>query len=376
MDEAGLLDLIYDAALAPERWVTALEGLADLVRGNAANLTRFDLLTGVGPVIAARSDPANFAVYLKDFAHQNPLNNVADTGAYARGWRPRILADPEWMPREDFERTAYYNDFLRPLDRDAILMVRLALANNEVSVINIFRSQAAGSFGSVDIDLAGRLHGHLIRAFELCRKLEARRTLDDGLASVFEASPHAFFLLDARGRILTANAAAETLLRRDSGLSSRDGRINAISAKDARRLEGLIARAGHPDRDLRCAGSLTLQTASRATPLSMVLMPVTGRGQAMFETAPAVIACVSDLETGLSPSAARLHDLFHLTPAEARLALALLAGDTVREAAERLSISVNTASVHLARIFDKTGVNRQSALIRLLMRAADPIAQA
>jgi DNA-binding CsgD family transcriptional regulator len=64
-----------------------------------------------------------------------------------------------------------------------------------------------------------------------------------------------------------------------------------------------------------------------------------------------------------------LRELFGLTPAESRLALALFEGASLAEAAEGLTISRFTAQNHLARIFEKTGANRQATLIKLMMRA-------
>ena len=56
-------------------------------------------------------------------------------------------------------------------------------------------------------------------------------------------------------------------------------------------------------------------------------------------------------------------------PLNFRLALALFEGASLTEAAEGLKISRFTAQNHLARIFEKTGVNRQAVLIKLMMRA-------
>ena len=66
----------------------------------------------------------------------------------------------------------------------------------------------------------------------------------------------------------------------------------------------------------------------------------------------------------------RLRDLLALTAAEARVAEALFEGATPREAAEAFGISYNTVHVHLGRVFRKTGTNRQSQLMRLMVRAA------
>jgi pimeloyl-ACP methyl ester carboxylesterase/DNA-binding CsgD family transcriptional regulator len=59
-------------------------------------------------------------------------------------------------------------------------------------------------------------------------------------------------------------------------------------------------------------------------------------------------------------------DTFGLTPAEARLAACLKDGLSLKEAAEKLGLSVNTVRNQVKSVFEKLGVNRQSDLIRHL----------
>src|SRR5262245_2313490 len=54
---------------------------------------------------------------------------------------------------------------------------------------------------------------------------------------------------------------------------------------------------------------------------------------------------------------------FGLTPAEARLALQLVAGEPLRSAAAKLGISYETARTELKNIFSKTGTCRQAELV-------------
>ena len=54
---------------------------------------------------------------------------------------------------------------------------------------------------------------------------------------------------------------------------------------------------------------------------------------------------------------------FDLTPAEARLALHLVAGETLRSAAVKLSITYETARSQLKNIFKKVGTHRQAELV-------------
>lgn len=57
---------------------------------------------------------------------------------------------------------------------------------------------------------------------------------------------------------------------------------------------------------------------------------------------------------------------FDLTPAERRLCEILLRGSSLKESADMLEISFETARQRLKAIFHKTGTHRQSELIALM----------
>jgi DNA-binding CsgD family transcriptional regulator len=65
----------------------------------------------------------------------------------------------------------------------------------------------------------------------------------------------------------------------------------------------------------------------------------------------------------------RLRCHFDLTLAEARLALHLVTGETLRSAAAKLSITYETARTSLKNIFRKTGTCRQAELVVVILTA-------
>jgi DNA-binding CsgD family transcriptional regulator len=77
---------------------------------------------------------------------------------------------------------------------------------------------------------------------------------------------------------------------------------------------------------------------------------------------------VADPSARANPQRALLVEAFELTPAEADLAIDLLAGLSVREIAVASERSIATVRTHLASLLAKTGTARQSELVRLLMR--------
>jgi DNA-binding CsgD family transcriptional regulator len=62
-----------------------------------------------------------------------------------------------------------------------------------------------------------------------------------------------------------------------------------------------------------------------------------------------------------------LRSLYRLTPAEARIADLLAGGNEVGEVAVRAGITLETARFHVKRVLAKTGVRRQTELVRLML---------
>jgi DNA-binding CsgD family transcriptional regulator len=71
--------------------------------------------------------------------------------------------------------------------------------------------------------------------------------------------------------------------------------------------------------------------------------------------------------TPISVSKQLIAETYDLTPAEAALMAALLAGRSLAEYAETAEISPNTAKTHLRHIFEKTGHRRQIDLVRAIL---------
>ncbi|MNO92645.1 Bacterial regulatory protein, luxR family [compost metagenome] len=84
---------------------------------------------------------------------------------------------------------------------------------------------------------------------------------------------------------------------------------------------------------------------------------------------PTTLVYIRDAVTRSLANSAVTKQLFNLTPAETSLALELANGLSLEEAAEELNIRRNTARAHLRSIFSKTGVRRQTELVRLMLNS-------
>jgi DNA-binding CsgD family transcriptional regulator len=64
-----------------------------------------------------------------------------------------------------------------------------------------------------------------------------------------------------------------------------------------------------------------------------------------------------------------LRDRFDLTPAEARLVVHLVTGNSLKSSAKALGVSYETVRRQVKSVFRKTGTHRQSELVLTVLRA-------
>lgn len=189
---------------------------------------------------------------------------------------------------------------------------------------------------------------------------------------MLELMPDAAFLTTAAGRVVMHNAAADTLLNRRDGIAVHRGRLTAAQPDEDRQLHKLIADAAANGQglDRGSGGSLRFTRADPDAYYVVTVAPVRGANdRPLFDEidrrAEAMVVVAEPLSRPGFPAEeiARVHGL---TKAEARLAAAIAAGDTVRDYSDRHELSENTVRWTLKRVLFKTGVSSQSTLVRLL----------
>ena len=157
-------------------------------------------------------------------------------------------------------------------------------------------------------------------------------------------------LIDGARRLLDANRPAAALLDAATTVERSFGRLAARYQRDMVRIDRAIAAA-------RRYGMAPLSLADGAFDADVIRM---GDG------APAPIFLILARSPATSERAGRAARCFGLTPAENRLLDCLVEGLELKDAACRLGVARTTARTHLQRIFDKTGVRRQTDLQRMI----------
>lgn len=180
------------------------------------------------------------------------------------------------------------------------------------------------------------------------------------------APPGALMLrIDPEGEVLwQALGAAEALVDHDH-IVIRNGRLRFRDARLDRKLREALAWAGEVDNVyMSTRGSIPIVVdQGEGLPINIYWVIVEA-GAILFSFGTQRIS-----EERLL-LAARIYDL---SPAQQRLAALVAEGKSLTEIAVQMEITANTARTHLDRIFEKTGVRTQTALVRVLLSAVSPV---
>jgi DNA-binding CsgD family transcriptional regulator len=187
----------------------------------------------------------------------------------------------------------------------------------------------------------------------------ASSALAPALAAVIDSAVMGIALIGAQGNVLWVNRALEAMTAADGPLRIDAGaRLHLASRGSDAKLQTMItASCTTGAAGILSIGSSRSEGNGRMT-VQIAVIPLADRE---------VAAAVYVVEPFLAmPDRELLRRLHGLTRMEARLAVELLQGASVAEAADRLGMSVGTARTHLKALFAKTLTSRQSDLVRLL----------
>ena len=355
-----LLDLIYDAATDEGLWTTALSRISDITSGLGGFIHGMQNRERLVPfMFNARMNEESHRVYAErhmDNAWSAYMKHVP-VGSFVQS--------NDIMPLTDLQRSAFFDEVLRPQDMAHNFMVPLAASQEFQVGFNICRSERQGPFEADALRLFSQLYPHLRRALLLGFRLDGYKALQSAAFHVLDRLSAGFIILDRATRVLFANAAARSIASDGGALRLRNGSVVGAYPTYGQQLERLIQAAvrgmpvatmsiPHPQDDrvfTVLASSIRSRDIDRFSGLGM--------------RDPAVMLVITDPLRPLDIPAEWIMDAYGLTQAEANVALASASGASIPEIAQRLSVSPNTVKTHLRRVFAKTGVSRQAELARV-----------
>ncbi len=375
-DLVQLIGLIYDSVGDVGLWPTVLQKVSDHIGADVAIHATFDMSGAIvhrpdlaQGLLLVGGDAAQGTRY-PELAPISPLiPHVMRTPVGG------IVYDRFLIPRSDFERSVFFDQWVRPAGVCEGVISPLTAFGEATAVLTLMRTSSPcvkGFHEDGSLDDLRLILPHMARALKLNERLfKVQAKPDSAAAEGLDALATAVLCFDRNGRSLWCNAAAEDLLSRMDGLcTGSDGVIAAASRTGTAALERLVATTA-----AGVGGAITLERPSGRPALCLVSVPLSqqraqGWRKAIGATAQAA-GFLAIIEPDRSTAAGevlvvreRLRALFGLTETEALVATSVAQHGGLPRAAAALNIAQTTVHTHLKRVFAKMGVQGQSALAR------------
>ncbi|HEY8356256.1 MAG TPA: helix-turn-helix transcriptional regulator, partial [Ramlibacter sp.] len=261
----------------------------------------------------------------------------------------------------------FYRDFLVPHGGGHLLGARVLATERAHFMLALVSHHGARPLREAQMNAMERLRHHVCEALRnFVHTRETLAELEMGRA-LLEPFQYPMLLINENRGIWHVNEAANRLLQSGDVLSSQNGILYARNRGNDSALENAIHglhRSGPGTR--RIVVQLARADGSPCIAFLSAVRPQETMG--MFGTISRILVIVHDpAAPGARPDPFILAECFDLTPAEARVAVQLAGGDTAKEIAQRLHLSLATVRTHVSRLLEKFGVCRQTDLVRMVL---------
>ena len=366
---SDLIGVIYDAAIDPSLWDSAVETAAYFVGG-------------VGGGLFCKDVGAHHATIPHRFGFQVPLpvelfrQIYPSAEGHFLGDLEQPVATTDLMPFAELAQSELYRQWAEP--QGFVDFVSAVLDRTTISAVifGIFRHQRDGM-----VDDQVRRHMRLIaphirRAVLIGRMFEFKAAEVATFVDALDGLGAGMYLVDADGRLIHANAAGNAILGAGDILSSVRGRLVATDATVDQALREVFAAAGQGDVVLGTKGIAVPLTAKDGDRYVAHALPLTSgarrRAGVAYTAVAALFVRKATLAVASAPQA--IGSAFKLTPTELRVLLAIVEVGGIPEVATAFGVAETTVRTHVGRLFEKTGTARQADLVKLVAGYSTPLA--
>ena len=361
---SDLAGLVYEGMREQVKWGSLLTALRERLQANWTTLILRPASLDQ-PALLFRCGNRGPEIYGASYNQYNAFSLDPFVGLPA----DKVVTIDEMIDIDAWTRGEFYKQFIAPNNIHHILGADIRAEDGAECRVRICRPPSVENFSPGDKALVRMLLPHIRRAVNLLSHfgvIEEERQL---YAMAVDRMLVGTLILDKTGAVIRCNRVAEEILAQRDGVHLTRNMLHAEYRQEEHELQRLmkIALAGH---NLTVSGvpeAMAVGRPSGRAKLGIVIRAIPLGEWSEGQHQPAVAVFIRDPERKSQASGELLRQLFGFTPAEANLAMLLANGMTLDEAADELNCRKNTIRAHLRSIFAKTGVTRQTTLVRLLL---------
>jgi len=347
-----------EAVVNPAAWSGVIEDICRAVGATGAIMVQSD--GQPADVLYTASLDGLAQAYLREGWHANDPRVARCVPRLLRG--ELVITDPDLFTSEEVRREPYYNEFLIPNGFRWLGVVAFR-AGSALWRLSLQRTPKEGIFGPESKPVLAQLSRRLSDAATLSKAVSQAALA--GCTNALDLVRLPAVAIDRLGKVLDTNAAAEATF--DRGLRVHNRRLcigdQSASTEFERFVDGMRIAS---ETGFLPTNPIVVRRPQKP-PLLIRILPVEPAARSPFFGARALLL-LTELGEKRSIAPDLLLRIFHLTPAEAKLAALIGSGESLERAAGALAVSPSTARTQLKAVFFKTDTHRQGELVAKLSR--------
>ncbi|MBX9710697.1 MAG: helix-turn-helix transcriptional regulator [Xanthobacteraceae bacterium] len=366
---SDLIGRIYDAAVDEGVWTDVIAKAVGFIGGSGAVLFSKDAASSRGNIYHDYgTDPYWVELYCDKYIALDPMGQFfADTE------RPVSISD--MMPYGEFLQTQFYSEWAKPQGLVDFLSAILDRTATSVALFGVFRKE---EHGLADSEMRRKMRiivPHIRRTVLIGRLFDGMGSQTRLFTNLLDGVDAGIFLVESSGQIAHTNQAAQDLLAECDVVCDVGGRLSTNDAQTDNTLRQSFAASAAGDLALGVQGiAISLPSRSGGKFIGHVLPLTSGMRRREAGNGKAVAALfVRKAALEDPPPPQIIQQAYQLTPTELRVLLAIVEVGGVPEVALALGVAVTTVKTHLSRLYEKTGVNRQADLVKLVAGYRSPL---
>jgi len=350
IDEA--LDRVFEAAVLPELWPSALEAM-DRAAGTDGGVLFLIHDTNVRWTAAP-----SMQGLVTDFIDEGWMPRNIRTARGSTTATAGFVTEHDVLTPDEIAHDPMFTEFLRPRGFGWSTGTQIPVVTGDRIVITFERLFDRGPVDRETVQRLDAIRPHLARAGLLAARLGLERLRASVAGLDLIGLPAA--AVEKSGRVIVANdrfgaLSGAIIPRAYGGFALASPKADALIQSAIRTVD-----LGRPT-----VSSVALPGGEAHPPLIFHVIPSRRAAHDLFSRADAFLV-VTPVGAPSAPPSSILTTLFDLTPAEARIARLLTEGHDVPEIARTGGVAVDTVRTQIKAILLKTGFHRQAELVGFL----------
>jgi len=373
---SNIVPEIYEATIDPEHWDYVVTMIAKLTGSKCACLYYKNKELDIASTIAQ---------------YGLPESNGLNPGAQFDGLDAMLHAKASHNESEEDTCTQFYPDengamaidsdlykaWMKPNDIFHIGGAQFADSDTHRAGIAIMRDEGSGQWSEGEMRVIDEVLPLLRRALSFYSEFTLLRLKQDALLKGLDRLVIGLILYDRNSRSVYINPTAKAIIESHPALTLQDDELVLINPEDDKNLRQTISdtAAIDPEDSWKQSVAIGITHPDMEAPLPVLVTPMHAHlvtSDLDYEGAK-VAVFLSDPNLQQPISIDSLVTVYGLTPSEAQVSISLANGHSIDEIAKISHHSSHTIRSQLKSVFRKTGVSRQSELIKMLLTG--PFAQ-